>query len=145
MHDRFRQALIECDVTAVRQLWAFVSPQLPQPKDNAETLIGIHVARTGAKSIPVKDRLYSHAWLTERALPSQLPDHLKQSAERVYPSIVDGVGIAVKATQDKHDLGKALTRAMSDAVADCYANGDRDPVLVKAQMMMARAKVYRGA
>ena len=144
-NEHFRRALIDCDVALVRRMWIHIAPHLPQPNSDEQALAEIHAARTGASSIGFNHRAYSHSWLIERGLPSMLPDDLKPKAERMYPRVVDAVGIGVKAAPEKHDMGKALMRAMSDAVADCYANGDRDPALVKARMMESRRKVYRGA
>jgi hypothetical protein len=48
-----------------------------------------------AETVSFKARAWSHRWLTERALPSGLPDRLKPSAERVYSRVVEGVGISV--------------------------------------------------
>lgn len=143
LNEHFRQALIDCDVALVRKMWAHVAPHLPQPQSDEQTLAEIHCARTATASIPFKHRAYSHRWLTERNFQSILPDHLKPQAERMYPRFVEGVGVAVKAAPEKKELGLAIQSAMSDAVADAYANGDRDPVLVKALMMEARRKVYR--
>jgi hypothetical protein len=138
----FRRALVDLDVGLVRSVWRQASPHLPQPKDDAEALTALHMARTAAESLPLKDRAYSHRWLSERALPSQLPDHLKPSAERLYPVIVDAVGISVNSRYLEVKLG--VRGAMEDAVLDCYANGDKEPDVVRPQMMAARERELRG-
>ena len=87
-------------------------------------------------------RAYSHAWLLGEGLPSGLPDELKPKAERMFPRVVEGVGIAVGGTSE---LGRAIAplvrSAMSDAVRDVYADSkNRSPEveLVKSRMALAR-------
>lgn len=133
-----RAALAALDVGLMRRMWAAISPHLPQPQSDADALIAMHMARTASESITLADRVYSHRWLTERALPSQLPDRLRPSAEQVVPRVVTSVGIAVKSQYPVvHD---AITGAMQAAVEDCYANGDEAPEIVKPRMMEARRK-----
>lgn len=142
MNDEFRKILIALDANAARRAWSVVAPHLPQPATDAEALVCLHMARTAAETIPPKHRFYSHRWLTDNGYPSGLPDRLRPPAERMYPKKVDAVGVAVKSAVP--EIRTAITGAMSDAVADCYANGDRDPLIVKPQMMAARARERRG-
>lgn len=101
-------------------------------------MIALHVARTGSESMDLGRRAYSHAWLLERGLPSQLPDHLKPSAQRMYPVTVGSVGIAVGS---RHEVVKDnVSGAMRHAVLDCYANGDEEPAIVRPRMMDAKDK-----
>ena len=141
LNDHFRQALIDCDVELCRKIWAHSHPHLPQPESDDDVLTTIHIARTGAESIAFKHRAYSHAWLRERNLPSKLPDELKPRAERLYPVIIEGVGIAVKSSNKK--LAFEIRTAMERVVLDCYANGDRDPALIRRLTQAARWKVKR--
>jgi hypothetical protein len=135
----FRRCLIELDVIGICDLWFHVCPNLPQPRNNEEALISLHHARTQAESIPEKLRCYSHSWLLERGLPSGLPDQLKPKADRLYPRKVEAVGVAVMATSaDGIMRARAIERAMSDAVAECYADGERDPEVIKERMAEAR-------
>jgi hypothetical protein len=83
-----RSILKDLDVHAAKRAWG-------EP-DDAKTLVMLHMARTAAKSIPMGLRAYSHRWLVDHGLPSQLPDELKPKAERMYPQVVSAVGIAVK-------------------------------------------------
>lgn len=137
----FRRCLIELDVIGACNLWFEAAPGLPQPKNNAEAIVTLHYARTQAESIPDKLRCYSHAWLCERNLPSGLPDALKPKADRLYPRIVKAVGIAVKALSAANEAqARAIAKAMSDAVAECYADGVTDPAVVKARMEAARLR-----
>jgi hypothetical protein len=136
--DAFRRCLIDLDVVGICDLWFCVSPHLPQPKNNDEALAAMHYARTQAGSIPVRLRCYSHAWLCERGLPSGLPDWLKPKASRLYPHEVRAIGIAVKAMSGDHERARAIEKAMSNAVAECYAEGERDPETIKVRMAEAR-------
>lgn len=140
-----QRCLIECDVAGAMRLWAHVSPNMPQPKTDADALIVLHHARTQARSVPFKLRAYSHAWLCERGLPSGLPDELRPKAERVYPRVAEAVGVSVKALSEASiPIAKAIEQAMSEAVAEAYADGKRDPGFVKARMQEARSRVMRG-
>jgi hypothetical protein len=137
--DAFRRCLIELDVVGMCDLWFHVSPHLPQPKNNDEALTTLHYARTQAESIPVKQRCYSHSWLCERGLPSGLPDRLRSKADRLYPHEVRAVGIAVKAMSAANEpRARAIEKAMSDAVLECYADGVTDTDAIKARMNAAR-------
>lgn len=137
----FHRCLIELDVAGVRRLWARFETE-HQPTTANEALIALHHARTRAQSVPFNMRAYSHRWLCERDLPSGLPDELKPKAERVHSRIVEAVGVSVKAMSEANvPLAKAIERAMSDAVAEAYADGKRDPEFVKARMEEARARV----
>ena len=144
--DAFRDCLVDLDLKGLRQLWHIVAPHLPQPKTDQETLVSAHHARTQAKTIPFKLRAYSHRWLTERNLPSGLPDYMKPRAERLYPKIVTAVGIAVKSMSGANaPLAKALEQAMSDAVAEMYADGIEDPKIVKPHMLAAYNRTLKQA
>lgn len=133
-----RRCLVDLDAVQARTLWGHIAPHLPAPRTDAEALVALHMGRTAAASIPLRLRAYSHAWLTERGLPSQLPDRLRPWAERVYPVAVGMVGVAVKSQYPV--VVKAIQGAMVDAIEDCYANGDEDPAIVKPQMMAARRR-----
>lgn len=135
----FRQALVDGDVNQLMRIWARTASHLPQPTNREQGEIVMHRARTETTSIAYKLRFYSHRWLTERLLPSGLPNELRPRAERMYPVIVDAVGIAVK---NNSPLLKPATdlirRAMENAVSELYADGQRDPVIVKRAIDEAR-------
>jgi hypothetical protein len=136
-----RECLEACDVARLRALWAEMSPRLPQPKDDAEALICLHHARTQAKSVRFRLRAYSHRWLVERGYPSGLPDRLKPRAEQMAPKIVEAVAIVSLAGSSLTAPIAGLVRdAMSDAVAECYADGRTDPETVRSRILEARAK-----
>jgi len=141
----FRRCLLEVDVRAARALWKYVHPELPELENDEVTLVTLHMARTGAKSIPFKLRAWSHSWLTEHGLESNLPDNLRPRAERMYSRIVTAVGVSVMAmSESSKDLAVAIEKAMSDAVLECYAEGKTDPEVVKARMQAAREKIMKG-
>ena len=82
------RCILELDITGAERLWQYIAPHMPQPKSTDETLATLHMARTATEKAHWRLRCYSHSWLCERSLPSQLPDHLKPRAERIYPWIV---------------------------------------------------------
>ena len=123
--------LRECDVGALLRLWP---AWLPAPATREDALVTLHMTRTAAESMPDKARMYSHAWLTERGLPSLLPDRLK--AER--PLVVGAVGISVNSIHA--EVKEAIHGVMRNAVMDAYANGDEAPEVVKRLMYEARAR-----
>jgi hypothetical protein len=128
-----RRCLIECDVAQMRRLDQHLMPHLRELSDG-EVLITIHVARTVSSLVPIKLRAYSHRWLLDRGYPSKLPDHLKPRAERLYPVVVDAVGVMVRGSP----IAGLVQNAMSDAVLECYADNRKEPEFVKARMQEAR-------
>jgi hypothetical protein len=138
-----RRYIEDGDVQGAWTYWACVAPHLPQAKSHAEAEATLHYARTSMVSMPFRKRAYSHAWLSERAMPSGLPDWLRPRAERLYPRVVEGVGIAVKGSGHKRALALALRTAMEQAVMECYADGKTEPEFIRARLREARAKVMK--
>lgn len=140
-HEDFRAALEAGNVRLLRRMWSTWFPHLPQPTTAEQAEAVMHHARTQAETISFKARAWSHRWLTERALPSGLPDRLRPSAERVYSRVVEGVGISVNC---RNPILKPamieVRKAMENAVADCYASGETDPAIVRPRMAEAREK-----
>lgn len=138
------QACIETlDVALMRKLWRHIQPNLPQPENDEETLISLHMARTQTSALDARLRMYSHAWLVERGYPSQLPDHLRASAERMYPRVVRAVGISVNASSPlRQAVMLPVREAMADAVLEIHADDPTlgDDALVKRHMMEARTR-----
>jgi hypothetical protein len=148
MHEHaaeFRRCLNDCDVVGLRRLWSHCFPHLPQPRTDLQALIILHRARTEANSSPLRLRAYSHRWLEDNGHQSGLPDHLKPSAERMYPKIVSAVGIAVQSLWRPADEVKAIEAAMSNAVAEAYADGKKDPEFVTQRMKEARERFLKSA
>jgi hypothetical protein len=143
-----RKAIEDCDIALVRKLWAYTHAHLPQPKTDAQALVVIHHARTQMQSVSLRLRAYSHRWLTDKGYPSALPDDLKPRAERMFPVVVAGVGVAVGGNGILKPVAEHVEVAMSDAVMDC-CDGRNDKLLklptplVKGRMFEARDKAKR--
>jgi hypothetical protein len=144
LQDEFRAALEAGDVQRLRKMWSVAAPHLPQPTSDAEAEVVMHRARTESETVSLKARAWSHRWLSERNLPSGLPDMLKPSAERMYPRVVEGVGLSINCRNPYFKPAMIEVRqAMEGVVEDCYANGDTDPAIVRPRMAQAREKVMR--
>lgn len=140
----FRALLEAGDVNALRTAWGRVAAHLPQPETHEQAEIVMHHARTASESVTFRARAWSHRWLTERGLPSGLPDELKPPAERLYPRVVDAVGISVKASNPYlQGVATEVQAAMTNAVEDAYAEGRTDPVFVRARMEEAKQRTYK--
>lgn len=140
----FFRCMVSMDCATARRLWAHTNVHLHQPKDDVEMAIVLHHARTQSDQVPLKARAYSHAWLSERNLPTGLPDHLRASAERLCPVIVDAVAISCRASSALMAPIVGLVRAsMENAVSDAYAEGRREPGFVRVRMEEARVKTVR--
>jgi hypothetical protein len=139
----FRQCLETLDIDLMRKLWRHVAPNMPQPESDDDTLVSIHIARTESKTVKTKLRMYSHCWLRERGYPSRLPDHMKVSAERLYPKIVRTVGISVNSSSPLFKpVMKQVQKAMQDAVMDIHADDPEltDDDLITRHMREARKR-----
>lgn len=140
-----RECMINLEVGRARKCWAAIAPDMPQPDSDHEVYATLHHARTQSESIPLALRLWSHNWLIDHGLPSGLPDNMRPKAQRIYPRTVEAVGVSVKAmSAASAPLAAAIERAMSDAVAECYADGEKRPEIVKARMEYARLGVMGG-
>lgn len=137
----FRRAMENLDAAQAIKLWAHVFPHLPAIHDRAGALAMLHHARTQAPILADKLRFYSHRWLLDHGLPSGLPDHLKPRAEREYPRIVKGVGIAVRSSEAMKPFAVLVRGAMESAVLEADADGLLDDVEhVRRRMAEARAR-----
>jgi hypothetical protein len=131
----------DIDAEAAMRLHKHLWPHFPAPSSAAEATASLHHARTGLDGMPDKLRCYSHAWLRDRGLPSNLPDRLKQKAERLYPVSVQGVGVA---TRTRTPLAQGIRGAMEDAVRETFADGHQDqPEIVKARMLEMRERFIK--
>jgi len=141
----FCNLLAAGDVDGLRAYWSRMCPHMPQPEDRASAEAMMHLARTASVRIPFRARAYSHAWLCEREIPSQLPDELKPRAERIYPRVTKAVGISVN-TQNPY-LEPAMVevrQAMEQAVLEVHADvGLDDSALVQKQMFAAHHRAMR--
>lgn len=125
----------------MRVLWKEFRPDFHQPRSRFETLVTIHIARTQTEVIDPNLRYYSHRWLLDHEYPTFLPDELKPLAERIYPRIAEGVGIAVKSADSER--ASLIRSAMSDAVMEAYEDKNTDPKFVKSRMFDARKKILK--
>jgi hypothetical protein len=140
-NDEFSKCLATLDVAGARKLWRHVQPDLPQPKDDAETLIMLHMARTQSNSLAIKLRAYSHRWLLDHGYPSQLPEALKPKAEQMYSKIVGAVGVSINFTlPELKPAGKLIEKVMGDTVNELYADGEERPEIVRRIMFEAGQK-----
>lgn len=140
--DVLRECMINLEIGRARRCWSEIAPDMPQPASDDEVYATLHHARTQSESIPVALRFWSHRWLLDHGLPSGLPDHLKPNAERSFPRIVEAVGVSVRAMSTASaPLAKAIELAMSDAVAECYADGKTSPSFIKDRMEEARRRI----
>ncbi len=138
-HSEFVDALIRGDARDLVERWRVIAPHLPVPGTTEQAEIIMHRARTEVGTIDLKYRAYSHRWLTERNIPSGLPDILRPKAERMYPICVQGVGISVNMSNPALKPAAVIIRgAMEDAVNDAFAEGRKEPAFVSAQMKNAR-------
>jgi len=134
---------MELDSDESVRLWNLIQPGHPVPQTRQEVLICLHMARTAARSIPLRLRAYSHRWLLDNGYPSQLPDRLKPRAERLYPTDVRSVGISVNSNYPV--VKEAIQGAMQNAVLESYADGHQDdPETVRKRMQEARQKERKG-
>jgi hypothetical protein len=134
-----RRALEEHDVVTCCKLWEHVAPNMPQPKTDAESYFIMHHACTQAANVSLRSRAYSHRWLLDHGYPSGLPDELKPKAERMYPKIADAVGIACGGTSELgRQVAPIVRGAMENVVLEHYADGVKDPKIIKPRMLDAR-------
>lgn len=131
------------DAPGARKLWAEVRPGMPQPKTDAEALKMLHLARVQSDAIGAVQRAYSHRWLLDHGLESPLPDHMKPKAERMYPAIVEAVGISVNGKGIFKPIVTQVRGAMEAAVLECFADGDRATEIVRPRMMEAKDRTVK--
>ena len=142
--EQFIQLLEAGDVEGCRKAWHHAQPRMPQPETAEEAEMVMHLTRSGTSAVSFAARAYSHAWLTERGLPSQLPDDLKPKAEQMHPRVVEMIGVAVMSSSDAmKPVAKEVEKAMVDAVAICQHDGVKDPELVQAVMQDAKDRTLK--
>ncbi len=141
----FRNALEDGDVARCRALWCALYPKMPQPESDGEAETVMHQARTGANSVSLEKRLYSHAWLDERGFPSQLPDEMKPPPQRRRPVIFPAVGVSVNSMAvHRREDAKALEKVMADAAGEMIACGIVDTARISRRMWEAREAFLKG-
>ena len=148
----FRRCLFELDIAGLRRAQTEVKELacFPPAASDAEILLCAHqvrtaIAREGMHPWEFRRCAYSHSWLIERGFESKLADHLKPKAQRLYPIIVDAVGIAAKTLGNRSTpLNRAVEKAMSDVVLDFYADGKKEPEPIKKRMREVRFNIIKG-
>lgn len=142
--DQFRQALEDGDYRQVAAIDKIVNPHLPPITSDADAETTMHIARTSASKVLFRKRAYSHRWLIERGLPSQLPDRLRPRAEQLCPKVVQAVGIACGTGKEWLKPALEIVRgSMEHAVEECFADNEYDPAVVKSRMMEARQRTNK--
>jgi hypothetical protein len=130
------------DVEAAKRADRALFPHLPGNLSDQDWLVVLHHARTQMNSVRFRLRAYSHCWLLDRGLPSGLPDGLRPAAQRLYPRVVEGVGVAVLSKLPV--VASGIRNAMSTAAAEVYGDmpegKNPDPVIVRRQMLHARER-----
>lgn len=136
-----RECLFSLDLERAKRIWNNFLPDKPPITSDAEMLATLHLARTMARSIPDKLRFYSHRWLTERGLPSLLPDELRPDAEQMYPVLRRSVGISLNSQSSMIAPAIPIIRgAMEGAVLEAYDDGRGDDIpFVKERMAEAKS------
>ena len=129
-----KRCIIELDIDAAQRLWHHMAPHMAKPESDEQTLMVLHMARTALDSAKFEARAYSHAWLCERSLPSQLPDKLKPRADRLYPRIVTAAAYSINFKSSflkpiKSLVMKAIDERMNELWADSKKTPDAQLVL----------------
>ena len=139
-----RRILMDLDVRAMHRMHAELSPG-QNPGTDQDVIAGMHGARTQLDNIPLRYRQYSHAWLTERGLPSYLPPPLWEK-EPFVPRVVEGVGVMVAASSEELAPAAAMVQgAMNNVILDAYADSNSpDPKALHERMMEARKRELKG-
>lgn len=139
----YRDALLALDVAAMRRLAAHTMPHIQQG-DGTAILTAMHMARTQAESLPLRARAYSHRWLDERGLPSQLPDALRPKAERMFPKVVSAIGVSVNFRLPELRPAKPLIeRAVTDMIEDTPAAKRDDPDFMRPRIAEVKRETRR--
>jgi len=142
-------AIVEAvDVEAAKRADRALFAHLPPVMSDQDWLIVLHHARTQSNSVRFRLRAYSHCWLLDRGLPSGLPDGLRPAAQRLYPRVVEGVGVAVLARSSSLQVvARGIRKAMSDTAAEIYGDTpdgkSPDPLIVRSQMLLSRDKTKK--
>ena len=142
-----RSALDSGDPMEVTKIYDLTYPKMPKLADRHEAEVVMHKARTGCRVLKLEKRLYSHAWLMERGIKSDLPDDLRPPSQQVRPVIFSAVGVAVNSLSHRSDRveeAKAIEKVMARAAGDMIRAGITDGKRISARMWEAREQFIRG-
>jgi hypothetical protein len=121
------RCLVEVDARGIRKVWNHMAPGMPQPKDDEEALIGIHLARLKLPTMTERQRNYSRRFLAER-----------EAGRRAL-----AVGISVNAPTHRRTQALSIRHEMSEAVLLSVRDGldlDVDAKEVSRRMTIARGR-----
>lgn len=135
-------ALAAGDAGWLRRFWRALFPHLPGPASDREAEATMHHARTQSASLLLAKRLYSHAWLEERGLPSALPDELRP--ERPERRIVRAVAVGVRSRRLPDADARELERVMAAAGGEAILAGVTDDREISRAMWAARERFLGG-
>jgi hypothetical protein len=125
--NEFLRCLQELDVAAARRLWSTLCPSAPQPQNDYEMLINLHLARINSKLISPRQKAYSRKWLRERDTGG----------------VVNAVGLAIRAPVHRMKRALNIRSAMEDAVERSIKAGldlDLEATEVRNRIILARDK-----
>ena len=115
------------DAPGIRAIWHHVAPNMPQPADDEEALIGIHLARLDLPGMTRRQRDYSARFLAEHETGRKAP----------------AVGISVNAPVHRQTQALSIRHEMSEAVLLSVRDGldlDTDAREVSRRMTIARGR-----
>lgn len=136
------QALADGAAGWFRRHWTMLFPGFPPPTSDREAEATMHHARTQSAGLLLAKRLYSHAWLEERGLPSGLPDDLRP--ERPERRIVRAVAVGVRSRRLSDADARELERVMAAAGGEAILAGVMDDREISRAMWAARDRFLRG-
>lgn len=126
-----RNALEDDDVALATKLLRHALPQ-GEAMTVKQARVAFHYARTLTEGVSYKRRLYSHAWLLERGLPSGLPT-TGETAEAVL--------VAVRSEDPARR--EVMIQAGSNAVLEAIADGVKDPLVIRSRILEMQKKAVR--
>jgi hypothetical protein len=121
------RCLTMLDARGIRAVWRHVAPNMPQPKDDEEALIGIHLARLQVPGMTDRQCDYSRRFLAEREVGRKAM----------------AVGISVNAPTHRQTQALSIRHEMSEAVLLSVRDGldlDADAKEVTRRMTIARGR-----
>lgn len=141
-----REALEDLNVRRMLDVWEYLYPNLPQP-GAPDAIVVLHQARTGAESLELPKRLYSHAWLAERQHRSALPMDLRPAQEINGSVIVPAVGVSVNSMSSRRDRVEEaveIEAIMAAAAGEMVDAGITDKAQITAHMWARREAFLAG-
>ena len=127
--------LATADVTGLLRAWAVSHPHLTG-LSLPEALIALHMARVEAKSMPLRLKRYSAAFLRERGY--RRIDGRWIAGVPSLAGIIEAAGIASRSADPR--VSTRIVRAMGDAYLDALAAGIDEPPMQRERMLKARAR-----